>query len=149
MNNIRQYIEGDEEKILPHTAFTFSSGSKQAIRAAYKSGYARLWSITNLDGAVLGIAGMYLSSPGVGDFWSLSDISVLKHRKIYAKSMRWLIGKVIEAYKLDRAQFFIRTDQVWAERWAEFLGFQKEAVLRKYADRQDHFVFAWVREDGI
>lgn len=148
MNNVREYSPGDEEKVLPHSAYTFSAGSKQAIRSAHQSGYARLWTIVDQAGYVLGIAGMYLSSPGVGDFWSLSDVAVLRSRKLYCKSVKWLISRVTEAYKLDRAQFFIRTDQPWAERWAEFLGFQKEGVLRKYADRQDHFVFAWVREDG-
>lgn len=146
MNNVREYTPGDEERVLPHNAYTFSSGSKQAIRTAFQSGYARLWTIVDANGMILGIAGMYLSSPGVGDFWSLSDVGVLRARKLYCKSMRWLIERVIDAYKLDRAQFFIRTDQSWAERWAEFLGFKKEGILRKYADRQDHFVFAWVRD---
>lgn len=148
MNNVREYTPGDEIGILPHTAYTLTAASKQAIKGAFESGYAKLCTILDPSGRPMGIVGMYVLSPGVGEFWSLSDVGILRYRKLYCKSLKWLISKVSEAYKLDRAQFFVQVNQKWAERWAKFLGFKKEAILRKYVNRQDHYLFAWVREDG-
>lgn len=149
MNNIREYTPGDEKGVLPHNTYSLSPASKDEIRRAYESGYAKMATILDPHNHPLGVVGMYLPSPGVGEFWSLSDVSILRFRKLYGKSMRWIIERVKHAYKLERAQFFVRADEIWAERWAEFLGFKKEAILRKYKNGQDHYIFAWVREDGI
>lgn len=149
MSRVREYTPGDEEKIVPHEAFTFTPIPKEAIRKAHAGGSAVLWTILSPKGSPLGIVGGYFPLPKVMDVWSLSDATILLYPKRYASTLRAVIAHWFQAADLDRMQFTVRKDQPWACRWAKFLGFQMEGILRKYENGCDCYLFARLKDGSV
>lgn len=75
--------------------------------------------------------------------WSLVDVEVEDFPIYYVKRLRKLIDLCFVEWQLARIEVVMRADQAWCDRWSEVLGFEKEALMKKYGDEAvDYFLFA-------
>jgi hypothetical protein len=66
--------------------------------------------------------------------------------------MLWLTRKVrqaLDAYPADRIEAQALEGFAPAVRWAELLGFETEAVLRRFHQGRDYRAFIWLKNPGI
>lgn len=116
-------------------------------KAMLQSGQCIAYTILDKEENPIAVfGGVYLFSKVI-EVWALVDKKIDKMPKHYANATKFLIEFDFDRLRLDRMQLLIRADQSWANSWAKFLGFQKEAVMRKYGEEgMDHILFAKVRE---
>lgn len=99
-------------------------------------------SITFMNGeTVLAIVGGFWFAPGVFHLWGLVSCDV---QKSFARAARHAMTNFIKAYKPRRIQIDIQSHEYKDLcPWAEFLGFQKEGLMRKFGrDGSDHYLYA-------
>ncbi len=98
---------------------------------------------------ILACAGVSLLWPGVGEGWlMLSSEGAREVRAIYAVS-RALVDRWIKVCNLRRLQCAVRADQPRSIRFAEWLGFQREGLMRCYGPGAvDHYMYAKVVANG-
>ncbi len=95
------------------------------------------------DNYVVCCAGIISSVHGVGDVWMVVGKELSKHRKTIVKTIRGFFAMIGSFY--HRLQMLVKTDDETALRFAEFLGFEREGILRKFDARNDYWMMAWLR----
>jgi hypothetical protein len=110
---------------------------------------ASLYAVLTPDGKPLAVLGADAVFPKSLELYSFVDKSADLHRVGYAKSVRTVVESLWEEHAPNRMQMVVNSKYAWAEKWATFLGFQKESTLRKYGpDGEDFYMYARVRENG-
>lgn len=144
----RKVANFDFDLIDLHPAYEGDITVVERIRSWVGSGSPCVYAYTVQDKegnpiAILG--GMYIYSK-VGELWAIVDKSVDKTPMYFARATKFLIDHEFERLQLDRMQLIVRADMPQLSNWAKFLGFQPEAVMRKYGELGiDHILFAKVR----
>ena len=95
---------------------------------------------------ILGCAGVMIMWPGVGEAWAVFNekVSLLFKKEAYVYAANHLYA-IIKHKNLHRVQAHCRVDLPKAIRYAENLGFKREAVMEKYdEDGTDHYLYAMV-----
>lgn len=146
MNNIRTYAPGDLESMNLHSVYDSDPDVVARCNdlAAFSNGPT--YSVLGPDGKVIAVMGGVFIFPKVIEVWAVVDKSVEKIPRWYAKSARYLLHKNFYMLGVSRMQIYMRTDMVWAESWAKFLGLEYEGIARQYgAEAKDHYLFSLVR----
>ena len=98
-----------------------------------------------IDGEIIACGGIYPIWENVGEAWFLGTDYVNKYPIIVTKTIRKYLKDLMFNNKLHRVQAHVRSDWDRANRWIEFLGMQKEGVVRKFSpDGRDHILFSKV-----
>ena len=84
-----------------------------------------------------------VDSLGVGTVWVLTTPLVEKYPLWFSKAVRNMLNAGTDLYKLERVQATVLKENKKAVKWIEFLGFEREGLMRKYVGG-DHYLYARV-----
>ena len=97
------------------------------------------------EDVVLGIGGVHNIWNGVGEAWLLLGKEAFARPKTVARHTVNMFDHMQEEYNYQRIQASIAVTDAKAKRFAEWLGFQNEGIMRKYGpDGSDYFRYARV-----
>jgi len=82
-----------------------------------------------------------VESLGVGTVWVITTPLVEKYPLWFTKAVRNMLNAGKDLYKLQRIQATVLTENKKAVKWIEFLGFQREGLMRKYVGG-DHYLYS-------
>ena len=101
------------------------------------------------NGVIWGVGGVVVHWEGMGEFWLMLTKGFnkdLSGSTILREIMSFVEDK-IEEHNLHRAQAVIRFDYVEAIKMIEFLGFEREGVLRNYLPGpKDAYMYSRIRD---
>lgn len=96
-------------------------------------------------GVVLGIVGYIPIAPGICEVWLIPSRYVNKYSLAFARLLRYYRDEVMPKFLWHRLQLVAPDDELH-RRWAEFLGFEREGILRQWGyDKTDHVMWSIVR----
>jgi hypothetical protein len=99
-----------------------------------------------IDGRIAAIGGVARLWPGLGEVWMVPTKLARTLPLALTRTAMEVIEYSVQSLELRRAQCFCKTADKRAVRWAETLGFAREATLRRYgADGADYELLAIVR----
>jgi hypothetical protein len=82
---------------------------------------------------------------GVGEMWSIISDDARRYPKQLTIVAKEFSDIVTQSLSLHRLQITVRSDEPRALRWAEYLGFEVEGLMRKYSpDVEDTYILARV-----
>ena len=88
--------------------------------------------------------------PGVAEAWMLRDEAISRHATTLARCAYDYFLQVGVELSLNRCQFSVNSHNKRAIRFARYLKFEVEGVLRKYApDGSDYLMMARLYSDGL
>jgi len=94
------------------------------------------------DNGVWGVGGVVILKEGVGELWFILKKVDMSARAIMKEVSQQVQG-YIDKFNLIRAQTVVRSDFKAGIRMMEFLGFEREGLLRKYLPGDfDGFMYA-------
>jgi len=80
---------------------------------------------------------------GVGEAWLIADDKARSKPLGMSKFGRAFFDILQISYELHRVQIAVRTSDTRAHKWALFLGFKEEGIMRRYGpDGADHYIMA-------
>ena len=82
-----------------------------------------------------------VESLGVGTVWVLTTPLVEKYPLWFSKAVRNMLNAGKDLYKLQRIQATVLKENKKAVKWIEFLGFEREGLMRKYVGG-DHYLYS-------
>jgi hypothetical protein len=92
---------------------------------------------------ILCCGGVCIFREHFGEAWILCSCKVEKHSLVAIRATKMIIENIISTYGIYRVQASIRCDWKRARRFIEFLGFQKEGIMRRYGpDGKDYILYA-------
>ena len=98
-----------------------------------------------LDGQILGSAGIAILWKGVGEAWVWVPDEVVRHPLFFHRSIKTMMAEVKRAKRLVRIQTTVQVRDVTANSWIKRLGFTAEGVMRRFsADGEDAIRYAIV-----
>lgn len=96
-------------------------------------------------GVVLAIIGYVPVIPGTHEVWLIPSNHVSEHSLAFARLLRYYKKEIMPTFDWHRLQMVAPDDKLH-ERWALFLGFQKEGILRQWGhDKLDYVMWSIVR----
>jgi hypothetical protein len=112
------------------------------LEAQARLGLAVTAMVHNKPVAMFGI--VYIWS-GVGEMWSIISDDARRYPKQLTIVAKEFSDIAVQSLALRRLQITVRSDEPRSLRWAEFLGFENEGLLRKYSpDGVDTYILARV-----
>ena len=141
MPDVIPFVE--EHIFLVETEFEFSEAARKAIGTnGVMDGY------TLLDGdEVLACAGVSTMWNGVAEGWIVLSKYAIKHRVSVARYTEQLFDGIMKDNSLWRIQASVHTTDEKAIRFAQWLGFEYEGVMKKFGpDGSDYFRYARVAQ---
>ena len=95
---------------------------------------------------IVGVGGLVIHWPGVAEAWLILTANCKKgglHGVIALRAIRDKLEELLKENNIRRVQSTIRTDFPIAIEMIEFLGFEREGLLREYCpDRSDAYRYA-------
>ncbi|QDP62514.1 MAG: hypothetical protein Unbinned5079contig1000_41 [Prokaryotic dsDNA virus sp.] len=139
MPNIIKFEKEHLSKI--NLAFELTQSGKDSL-----SSYDDVIGYTGMDkDVILAIGGVHQMWNGVGEAWILVAKEGYKIPKTIAKYTDYLFQHIQETHELSRIQASVCASDVRANRYAQWLGFEKEGIMRKYGpDGTDYIRYARV-----
>jgi RimJ/RimL family protein N-acetyltransferase len=99
------------------------------------------------NGHLLGSGGIFPIWDGLGEAWVIPSELVQKHKKMFVKLIRENMARMTDEFQFRRLQATARADAPKSRRFLEFLGFEREGLLKAYGpDGADHVLFAKIRK---
>ena len=98
-----------------------------------------------VDGQLLGAAGIAILWKGVGEAWVWVPPEVARYPLFFHRNIRDMMVEVKRAKHLVRIQTTVKVRDVTANAWIKRLGFKAEGVMRRWGpDGEDHIRYAIV-----
>lgn len=98
-----------------------------------------------IDGRIICCGGIVPLNSGSSEIWLIPSIYVSNVTITFCKELRkWLFG-VRENLGLNRMQTACINDALH-DRWMEFLGFEKEGIMKKYSNGMDFAMWGKIWE---
>ena len=98
------------------------------------------------ESQIVGVGGLQVKWEGVGLLWLMLTADCKKHGFFGLIALRAIEDKMnylIERNNLWRAEAAVRTDFPQAIKMIEFLGFQREGLMRQYCpDKADSYLYS-------
>jgi hypothetical protein len=139
MLKIRPYVHSDVYDI--ELDYEFDAASRAGLL-----GHNEIVAYTLLDDdKVLAVGGAHVMWFGAGEAWVLVSPECLGKPASFARYAKKLFDSILQDTELRRVQASIHVDDDRAYRFAEWLGFENEGVMRKYGvDGGDYYRMARV-----
>jgi len=94
------------------------------------------------EGDILAIMGFTMIDIGVCQGWALTTKNIKDNYLELSKAVRRVVDFHIIDNNIHRMEIIIRADFETGFRWAEFLGFEQESVLKMYnSDKTDSVLY--------
>jgi hypothetical protein len=88
------------------------------------------------------VVGMALMWPGVASVWALTTKYLNLHPVGYTRTVRALLEDQVKSLGLHRVEMRVKALYFDGHRWAEALGFESEAFMKKYgSDGSDYVMY--------
>lgn len=117
-------------------------GGLKALAPLWKAGGP---AFTLLDGErTLACAGVLLPRRGLGEAWAVTSPGVERAALSLHRAAKRGLTEIIESRGLCRVQATVSMKNKAAIRWAERLGFEKEAVMRSFVDEEAYVLYGKV-----
>lgn len=129
--------------VVPYEQRHFADMELHDCHAKESSGAPGRAAVTFFDGSKpIAIIGAFEVVPGVTHLWA----NVSKHLNAkFAKASRIMLDNFMVTNSVRRAQMTVRSDYEAGMRFARFLGFVPEALMKKYGqDGSDYWLYAKV-----
>jgi hypothetical protein len=98
-----------------------------------------------LEGVVLGVVGFVPTIPGTLEVFLIPSKYVSENNIAFARLLKYYKKEVMPAYDWHRLQMIAPDDELHC-RWAKFLGFEKEGVMRQWGyHKENHVMWSIVR----
>jgi hypothetical protein len=98
-----------------------------------------------VHGKPVAMFGCIILWTGVGEMWSIISDDARRYPKQLTIVAKEFSDIVTQSLSLHRLQITVRSDEPRALRWAEYLGFEVEGLMRKYSpDFEDTYILARV-----
>ena len=98
------------------------------------------------ESAIVAVGGLWVRWEGVGLLWLMLTADCKKygiHGLLALEAIKEKMEYLIEKNNLWRAEAAIRTDFLQAIKMIEFLGFEREGLMRQYyPDKSDSYLYA-------
>jgi len=110
------------------------------------SGYNDVIGYTGMEGdTVLATGGVHRMWQGVGEAWLLVGKEGYDKPRTVAKYTDYIFQHILEEHEMFRIQASVSAIDPVANRYAQWLGFEKEGIMRKYGlDGSDYIRYARV-----
>lgn len=96
-----------------------------------------------VDTNPVAIFGCIMLWPGVAELWSIITDDARRYPKQLSLVGRSFTDIAAQSLSLHRLQITVRFDEPRALRWAKYLGFEIEGIMRKYTpDGMDSYIMA-------
>jgi ribosomal protein S18 acetylase RimI-like enzyme len=98
-----------------------------------------------VHGKPVAMFGCIMLWTGVAEMWSIISDDARRYPKQLTLVAKSFSDIVAQSLSLHRLQLTVRSDEPRALRWAEYLGFEIEGLMRKYSpDGADTYILARV-----
>jgi len=95
------------------------------------------------NGHLIASGGIYPIWSGFGEAWFLSSGMVANHKRPVIVQLKNHMVELSKEHGYHRIQATARKDWKIAQRFLEFLGFEREGLMRNYGpDKSDHYMYA-------
>lgn len=84
------------------------------------------------DGEIIGMGGVFMHWPGVGEAWALVSPEAKKHGIPFARAARRYLDQMAKDRKLERVQAAVQADFEDGLKFTEALGFRAEGLMEKF-----------------
>lgn len=102
-----------------------------------------------VDGKIMGSAGLVIIDDKKAEAWLMFSMRFYKHKTLALRILIKEFKKLIAEHKFTRVQAVVPTTFFKGQRFVEWLGFQKEGVLRKYGpENEDMIMYSKISENG-
>lgn len=141
----RDFVWGDLLHIDPKDIYDVAA--KQRFFGLIQDRKSISFTILTDDGDILACVSFFKIHEKTAEISMLCGENFLKYKIEFIKTLKAGTEKYMQEFGLHRVQCTIKADFYGADHWIEILGYEKEAVLKKYGpDGEDHFLFAKVSE---
>jgi RimJ/RimL family protein N-acetyltransferase len=93
-----------------------------------------------MDDQVVGCAGVVLLEWGRGEAWTLLSSLFYRYKLTAIRFIKKYLQRIAEDEELKRVQAQVRCDFEAGKRFIEFLGFEREGVLRRFGPNSEDIV---------
>lgn len=105
----------------------------------------RAFTLYDSVGSIGCIIGHQLLWRGVSSVWGLVTTDITTHSIAYARMARRIMDEEVKLFKLHRLEMAVKVGHPVADKWAHFLGFSPEGVMRAYnEDKSDSMLYGRV-----
>jgi hypothetical protein len=99
------------------------------------------------ESGIIAMGGLMIQGTGVGLAWTIPTKRVTEYPIYYTKIGKWVVKTGLNIFELHKIYCFIETDDPVAIKWAQVIGFKREALLRKHNwDGKDMYVYSVFKE---
>ena len=92
------------------------------------------------DEEILAVGGAHILWPGVAEAWGLVSPSGKKHGRLFARYAKRRFEGMLKENDIKRMQAPIHATDESGMRFVEWLGFEKEGLMRKYGLQGEDYV---------
>ena len=92
------------------------------------------------DEEILAVGGAHILWPGVAEAWVLVSPSGKKHGRLFARYAKRRFEGMLKENDIKRMQATIHATDESGMRFVEWLGFEKEGLMRKYGLQGEDYV---------
>jgi hypothetical protein len=97
-----------------------------------------------VDNKIICCAGVVNHRARVGECWLIASKDFRKYRYIICKTVKNFLKMLAPFYQ--RLQMSVREDFIEAQKFAEFVGFEKEGLMRNFdANNDNYFLYGKVK----
>lgn len=141
MTKIEPLNQNHIDKIQPKSSF----GETQYVRDRLKNSIGRDALVLVVNDNPIAVFGFNFIWNGVAHMWTVTTDLVKNHKLAFCKHAEKVYSYFAEQHNIHRLQFTARADDLEIPRWAKFLGFTQESVMKEYgADKTDYIMFVRV-----
>jgi hypothetical protein len=105
--------------------------SKDGLKLGVAANNVAAFTLIHKDKPVA-VIGMTMASPGRGIGFGIMSKSIKEHHFAIPRATRFLSYYMAETYGVHRIEMTIRADKPHLRKWAKFLGFKEEGLMKKY-----------------
>lgn len=125
-------------------------GLHETLSLAYEARMAgSAYAAVNEDGLTIACGGIFMSHHGVGNAWVFGTDDIKAHAKDLTRAIKDMLPQIMNDLNLNRVQADVLVEKPSWVRWAEYIGFEKEGVLRQFREGKDAYVMAVLRDNII
>ena len=117
-----------------------------ALLLHYYAAHGPAFTILN-EKEIIGIAGVVILWPGVGEAWTFLNPSFKRYAKSIHRAVKEKLQEIMDTFNLHRVQTTVLDGFEAGIRWVKRLGFEEEGIMKAYGPNGEDFIrFARVRK---
>ena len=95
-----------------------------------------------IDDKIIAAGGMVELWDHVYEGWIMATADVKKHPIVTARVIKKIFNDVVVKYDVHRLQTTVKANYKIGHKFAQWLGLEKEGLMKKYLDDDDYYLYA-------